>query len=69
MCAKRCPVAAIDGGKNIIHIIDQDKCIKCGMCFEACPPRFGAVEKIPGEQVPPPINDAKRKIDRRKSKQ
>ena len=33
------------GGKNRIHVIDQEKCTKCGTCFEVCPPRFGAVTK------------------------
>ena len=32
-CARRCPADAIIGGKKQIHVIDQDKCIKCGTCF------------------------------------
>jgi coenzyme F420-reducing hydrogenase delta subunit/ferredoxin len=65
ICAKKCPVEAIIGGKNLIHIIDQNKCIKCGTCFEACPPRFGAVQKIVGGPVPPPIPEEKRRIVRK----
>jgi F420-non-reducing hydrogenase iron-sulfur subunit len=64
-CAQRCPVEAIVGGKNLIHVIDQEKCIKCGTCLEACPPRFGAVTKISGEPVPPPIPEEKRTIVRK----
>lgn len=64
-CAKRCPVDAIDGGKNLIHVIDQEKCIKCGTCLEVCPPRFGAVTKISGEPVPPPIRTEERAIVRK----
>jgi Fe-S-cluster-containing hydrogenase component 2 len=64
ICRKRCPVEAISGGKNQIHVIDQDKCIKCGTCFEACPPRFGAINQICGEPVPPPIPEAERMIVR-----
>ena len=64
-CAKRCPVEAILSGKNLIHIIDQEKCIKCGTCFEVCPPKFGAVTKISGEPVPPPIPEEKRTIIRK----
>jgi Fe-S-cluster-containing hydrogenase component 2 len=64
-CAKRCPVEAIVGAKNQIHVIDQEKCIKCGTCFEACPPRFGAVTKISGEPVPPPIPEEERTIVRK----
>ena len=66
MCAKRCPVEAIEGGKARIHVIDQEKCIKCGRCREVCPPRFGAVEKISGEPVPPPLPVDQRTIDRKR---
>uniref|UniRef100_UPI000480A569 DUF362 domain-containing protein n=1 Tax=Desulfatiglans anilini TaxID=90728 RepID=UPI000480A569 len=64
-CFRRCPAEAIIGGKNLIHVIDQDKCIRCGTCFEVCPPRFGAVQKLVGEPVPPPIPEEKRKIVRK----
>ena len=65
ICAKRCPVEAIISAKKQIHVIDQEKCIKCGTCFEACPPKFGAVTKISGEPVPPPIPEEKRTIVRK----
>jgi len=68
ICAKRCPVEAIAGGKNLIHVIDQDACIKCGTCFEVCPPRFGAVARLSGEPVPPPIPEKERKIIRKSKK-
>jgi Fe-S-cluster-containing hydrogenase component 2 len=64
-CAKRCPVEAIAGGKNLIHVVDQDKCIKCGTCLEACPPRFGAVTRLAGLPVPPPIPEEKRVLVRK----
>ncbi len=62
ICLNRCPVDAIIGAKNQIHVIDQEKCIKCATCFEVCPPRFGAVRKISGEPVPPPIPEEARII-------
>lgn len=65
ICLRKCPVEAIVGGKNRIHVIDQEKCIKCGTCFEVCPPRFGAVKKISGEPVPPPIPEEARTIARK----
>jgi coenzyme F420-reducing hydrogenase delta subunit/ferredoxin len=68
ICLRKCPVEAIAGAKNQIHVIDQEKCIKCGTCFEACPPRFGAVNKICGEPVPPPIPTEKRTIGRKSRK-
>ena len=65
ICSKKCPVEAIAGGKNRIHVIDQEKCIKCGTCLDACPPRFGAVETITGAPVPPPIPEEERTIVRK----
>jgi len=53
------------GGKNKIHVIDQDKCIKCGTCFEVCPPRFASVKKLSGETVPPPLPEEKRTLVRK----
>jgi F420-non-reducing hydrogenase iron-sulfur subunit len=64
ICLRRCPVEAIEGRKRQIHVIDQDKCIKCGTCLEACPPHFGAVRKISGAPVPPPIPEEERTITR-----
>lgn len=69
ICARSCPVDAIDGGKSVIHVIDQDKCIKCGTCLNACPSRFGAVSKIVGGQVPPPLPVEDRTILRKGSKE
>jgi len=45
VCARRCPVKAIEGiiGEGETFKIDQDKCIKCGTCLEVC--KFGAVIK------------------------
>ena len=42
LCAKKCPVNAISGTVKKPHIIDMDKCIKCGNCKSVC--RFNAVE-------------------------
>ncbi len=42
LCAKKCPVSAISGTVKNPHIIDMDKCIKCGNCVSVC--RFNAVE-------------------------
>jgi F420-non-reducing hydrogenase iron-sulfur subunit len=65
ICARRCPVEAIAGGKDLVHVIDQEKCIKCGTCFEVCPTKFGAVTKITGGPVPPPIPEEERTIVRK----
>ncbi len=65
ICARRCPAEAIISAKNQIHVVDQEKCIKCETCYDVCPPRFGAVKKISGEPVPPPLAEEKRTIVKR----
>ncbi len=37
LCARVCPVQAIVGERKKQHLIDQQKCIKCGECFRKCP--------------------------------
>ncbi|HUV51933.1 MAG TPA: 4Fe-4S binding protein, partial [Dehalococcoidia bacterium] len=64
ICLRKCPVEAISGGKNLVHVIDQSKCTKCRTCFEVCPPRFSAVVRISGEPMPaavPPGTEVVRK--------
>ncbi len=41
LCAKKCPQDAITGDKKEPHILEQDKCIKCGICYDAC--KFNAI--------------------------
>jgi coenzyme F420-reducing hydrogenase delta subunit/NAD-dependent dihydropyrimidine dehydrogenase PreA subunit len=64
ICARRCPVEAIAGAKNQIHVIDQVKCIKCGTCLDVCPAKFGAVVEYRGEPAPPPLPEEQRTIVR-----
>ena len=37
LCAKQCPVKAIEGEIKQKHTIDSDKCIRCGLCGRVCP--------------------------------
>ena len=65
ICARNCPADAIAGGKRMVHVIDQSKCTKCGTCLDVCPPRFGAVVKVSGEEFsvpnkPIPVKKAKK---------
>ena len=41
-CRFQCPGEAISHGTDQF-VIDQSKCIHCGMCFAVC--RFGAIVK------------------------
>ena len=43
LCKRNCPVGAISGEVREKHIIDQSKCIKCGVCMDNC--RFKAIVK------------------------
>ena len=42
-CARKCPVGAISGAVKTPHIIDTEKCIKCGACVDTC--KFAAIVK------------------------
>jgi NADH:ubiquinone oxidoreductase subunit F (NADH-binding)/NAD-dependent dihydropyrimidine dehydrogenase PreA subunit len=44
LCARKCPQDAITGEKKKLHVIDQEKCIKCGVCFDVC--KFDAVDVV-----------------------
>jgi NADH:ubiquinone oxidoreductase subunit F (NADH-binding)/(2Fe-2S) ferredoxin/Pyruvate/2-oxoacid:ferredoxin oxidoreductase delta subunit len=64
LCSKNCPVSAIAGEKLKPHTIDQLKCVKCGTCYDMCPPKFRAVRKISGKPVPDPVSTVEREIER-----
>ena len=50
-CARACAVEAIQKVEGGGYRVLQEKCIKCGSCYTACPGRFHAVRKVP---VAPP---------------
>jgi len=53
VCVGTCTVEAVVTGKRRIRLIDQDKCVKCGTCLEACPPQYHAIVKLsPPAKVP-----------------
>ncbi|MDR1246080.1 MAG: NADH-quinone oxidoreductase subunit NuoF [Clostridiales Family XIII bacterium] len=41
LCSRKCPAMAISGERKQKHVIDLDKCIRCGKCEESC--NFGAI--------------------------
>lgn len=41
VCKKRCPENCISGEKKQKHVIDTEKCVKCGICEDAC--KFDAI--------------------------
>jgi NAD-dependent dihydropyrimidine dehydrogenase PreA subunit len=43
VCARNCPVDCIAGERKKPHVIDQERCIRCGRCFQVC--RFDAVRR------------------------
>jgi NADH:ubiquinone oxidoreductase subunit F (NADH-binding)/(2Fe-2S) ferredoxin len=44
VCARNCPVGAISGERKLTHVINQDVCIKCGICHQVC--QFEAINVI-----------------------
>ncbi len=52
-CVGTCTVEAISSNKKRIKVIDQEKCVKCNTCLEACPPQYNAIIKLsPPSKVP-----------------
>jgi NADH-quinone oxidoreductase subunit F len=52
-CVGSCTVEAISSNKKRIKVIDQEKCVKCGICLDACPPEYHAVTRLsPPSEVP-----------------
>ncbi|MBS3906114.1 MAG: SLBB domain-containing protein [Syntrophaceae bacterium] len=45
-CVLKCPAEAIHPDEKNIKIIDQTKCVKCGICLEVCPREYNAVIKV-----------------------
>jgi NADH-quinone oxidoreductase subunit F len=43
LCAKNCPVGAIQGEPKKLHVIDVAVCVKCSKCISSC--NYGAVYK------------------------
>lgn len=50
LCLKNCPAGAITGELKKVHLINQEKCVKCGVCYDVCPPKVSAVVKLTGEE-------------------
>jgi ferredoxin len=44
VCARNCPVEAITGERRQAHLIDVDKCVRCGICVQVC--NFNAIKVL-----------------------
>jgi len=44
VCARNCPTDAIEGEKKQLHVIDDEACIRCGICLQVC--NFDAVQVL-----------------------
>ncbi len=52
-CVGSCTVEAISPNKKRIKVIDQEKCVKCGICLQSCPVQYAAITKLsPPSEVP-----------------
>ena len=47
LCLKACPGGAITGEVDVVHVIDQTKCDKCGICHAICV-KYDAVAVLTG---------------------
>jgi len=45
-CILKCPSESIKPNEKNIKVIDQTKCLKCGICLEVCPKEYHAVIKV-----------------------
>lgn len=45
-CMYQCPMGAITLIEDVSAVIDQEKCVKCGQCYEACQPEAIVREEI-----------------------
>jgi len=60
-CGRQCPVEAISGDKGLMHTVDADLCIDCGVCGHIC--ALGAIlnetgaqaARIPRDERPRPV--------------
>ncbi len=68
LCFESCPVEAVYGWLRTIHIVLQDKCIKCGSCYDACPSLYNAIIKVPVSEVPPPPSSGTKVPRKKRSK-
>ena len=41
VCARNCPTGAISGERRKLHVIDNEVCIRCGICMQVC--NFNAI--------------------------
>lgn len=61
LCKRMCPVDAIEGEMKSLHMINEARCVECGVCGWIC--NQGAVidrdgiviEKVPRKQWPKPV--------------
>jgi NADH-quinone oxidoreductase subunit F len=59
-CVGSCPTEAIYTRRDRLKAIDQEKCVKCTNCMEACPPQYDAVIKVsPLSELPESKADEK----------
>jgi NADH:ubiquinone oxidoreductase subunit F (NADH-binding)/(2Fe-2S) ferredoxin len=52
LCKRACPVQVIAGERRMIHVIDEQGCIRCGTCYEVC--RFDAIHRASGDLIQVP---------------
>ena len=63
LCAKNCPVQAIEGAVKQRHVINPKRCVECGVCGNVCNKsvvlnsKGEAAQKIPKAEWKKPVID------------
>ncbi|NOZ88163.1 MAG: NADH-quinone oxidoreductase subunit F [Deltaproteobacteria bacterium] len=58
-CVGSCPTEAIFTRPDGIKAIEQEKCVKCDSCIQACPPQYDAIYKVsPIDDLPEEAKNA-----------
>ena len=61
LCARNCPVKAISGELKGQHVIDEELCIRCGLCGKLCgksaivDDKGNTIEKVPKAEWKRPV--------------
>jgi NADH-quinone oxidoreductase subunit F len=58
-CVGSCTVEAIYTHKKGYKVIDQEKCVKCNTCLQACPPQYNAIVKMSPPDLVPAVEGKK----------
>ena len=66
-CIQACPVDAIVGGPNLMHMVVTEECTGCELCLPPCP--TDCIEIVEAPALPPPFARAPQSLARYRAHQ